>query len=333
MKLAIVGEAWGEHEEREGRGFVGPSGRVLNGLLRQVGINRDECLITNVFNLRPPRNDIDALCGPRGQAIPGYNFLRSGKYVRAEFQPELDRLFSELEKFQPNCILALGNTPLWALCKKTGIKKYRGTPLMSANGKWKVVPTWHPAAIMRQWNLRPVTLFDIDKAKRQAEFPELTRPRREIWIEPNLHDLKLFYDKYMRYVQDLSVDIETSNGQITEIGFAVSPGLAIVVPFYSRSAPGGNYWRTHAEEREAWRWVKDVLARHGAYGQNFLYDLDYLWRTMGIPVPKACDDTMLLHHALQPELEKGLGFLGSVYTDEPAWKFMRSDNETLKKED
>jgi len=42
---------------------------------------------------------------------------------------------------------------------------------------------------------------------------------------------------------------------------------------------------------------------------------------------------MLLHHAMQPEMEKGLGFLGSLYTNEPSWKFMRTDHDNLKKGD
>jgi hypothetical protein len=50
--------------------------------------------------------------------------------------------------------------------------------------------------------------------------------------------------------------------------------------------------------------------------------MQYLWRYAGIAAKKFCDDTMLLHHALQPEMQKGLGFLASVYTDELAWKFM-----------
>ena len=52
---------------------------------------------------------------------------------------------------------------------------------------------------------------------------------------------------------------------------------------------------------------------------------------MGITVPHAGEDTMLLHHSLQTEMEKGLGFFGATYTDEPSWKFMRLDN--LKKEE
>jgi hypothetical protein len=61
--------------------------------------------------------------------------------------------------------------------------------------------------------------------------------------------------------------------------------------------------------------------------------MNYMLRTVGIAARRMKDDTMLMHHALQPEMEKGLGFLGSVYTDEPAWKFMRAKHETLKKED
>ena len=43
----------------------------------------------------------------------------------------------------------------------------------------------------------------------------------------------------------------------------------------------------------------------------------------GYAVRNAAEDTMLLHHAIHPEMRKGLGFLGSLYTSEPAWKLMR----------
>ena len=65
--------------------------------------------------------------------------------------------------------------------------------------------------------------------------------------------------------------------------------------------------------------------------QNAQYDLTYLWQTWGVWVKNVAEDTMLLHHALQPELEKGLGFLGSAYTDVPAWKNMRKISEVARK--
>jgi len=45
------------------------------------------------------------------------------------------------------------------------------------------------------------------------------------------------------------------------------------------------------------------------------------------------EDTMLLHHALQPESLKSLGFLGSVYSDEGSWKQLRRGRTTIKRDD
>ena len=332
--IVIVGEAWGEAELEAGRPFVGPSGKLLRGVMRQAGLSPANAYLTNVFNLRPPKNDVENLCGPKSYAVPGYNYLRKGKYLRAEFQPELDRLFTELEEHDPNLIICLGATPLWAICKKQGIKKHRGYPMLSACGRWKVIATWHPAAVLRQFNLRPVLIADLTKAERESRTSELVRPRREIWIEPDLEDIQRFYDRHISGKDPaLSVDIETANGQITEIGFAPDPYHSLVIPFYSRDASSGNYWRSHGDEVRAWSWVRYLLEHYRSFGQNFSYDMLYLWRTVGIPCPRFSDDTMLLHHSLHPELEKGLGFLASIYTSEPSWKSMRTDNKTLKKED
>jgi hypothetical protein len=57
---------------------------------------------------------------------------------------------------------------------------------------------------------------------------------------------------------------------------------------------------------------------------------------MGIPLTQWTDDTMLMHHALQIEMKKSLGFLASIYSDELAWKFMvkhRIAGREGKKED
>jgi hypothetical protein len=47
----------------------------------------------------------------------------------------------------------------------------------------------------------------------------------------------------------------------------------------------------------------------------------------------AADDTMLLHHALFPEMLKGLGFLGSIYADTPEWKSIYAKGENLKRDE
>lgn len=344
VRIAVVGEAWGEQERLAQAPFVGPSGKLLNAWLAQAGIDRRECFVTNVFNLQPrPTNDVSNLCGPKAQGIPNMKPLSAGKYVRAEYKPELDRLWSELQTLSPNLIIALGATAVWALIRgQDSIKKTRGNVYhshimhRSQPTLIKVLPTYHPAAVLRQWTLRPVVLADLEKARRESEFPEVIRPHRELWIEPTLEDLGDFYERYIVrpewIAQPISVDIETARDQITEIGFAPDPQHAIVVPFVKRSGDG-NYWPTLRDELRAWKWVKHICENFSLLGQNFNYDMNYLWRYYGIRCPHAVHDTMLLHHSLQPEMEKSLGFLGSIYTNEPSWKFMRTDHSTLKAED
>lgn len=334
--ILIVGEAWGEEEAKQGKPFVGPSGSVLWSLLSQAGIERQGVHLTNVFNLRPQGNDVKNLCGKRAEGVKGYGPLQQHKYVRAEYAGELARLMEEVNRYNPTVIIALGNTALWALTKKSGIKRYRGAPLPThptcpLNRTYKVIPTWHPAAILRQWELRPIALADLTKARDESGFREIRRPRRLIYMEPTLDDLEDFEQKFMRGQPFLSCDIETKNRTITEIGFGLADGsAAIVVPFWKR--PNDNYWPDAESERQAWLWVKHICQTYQLVGQNFQYDMQYLYLTVGIPCPRFIGDTMLLHHSLQPELEKGLGFLGSVYTSEPSWKFMRSA-ATLKQGD
>ena len=330
-KLCIVGEAWGAEEEAAGLPFVGASGRFLNAVLAQVGIRRDECYVTNVFNLRPPGNNIEHLCGPKSEALRNFPPLK-GKWVRAQYQPELDRLFKEINDVKPNLILALGATAAWAILRSPNIGKTRGTTAAGYGG-YKVLSTYHPAAVLRDFSLRPIFYADLNKVKTEQAFPEIRRPRREIWVEPTLADLGGFYEKYIVPSPDLSIDIETVGDQVTCIGFAPSTDRALVVPFFDYRKPDVNYWPDAAHEVAAWQWVKRVCALDkNIVGQNFLYDMHFLWRRCGIPVLHARDDTMLLHHALQPEMEKGLGFLGSIYCSEPSWKIMRKET-TIKRGD
>lgn len=332
-KIAIVGEAWGEEEERQKLPFVGPAGRELNKMLAEAGINRADCFLTNVFNLRPtPKNDIVSLCGAKKEGIPGRTAIGPGKYIRAEFAPEIERLHNELREVKPNLIIACGGVAAWAILGQAGIRRIRGTVAPSTFGK--VLPIFHPAAILRDWSQRHVTVLDLMKAAREAEYPEIRRPRRQIWVDPGISDITRFYEQHMLPAKRCAVDIETAFGQITCIGFAPRPDIAIVIPFVDHRKPGNSYWATQEEEVFVWNLVRDYLHTPcEKIFQNGLYDLQWLWRLMGLTVPNAAHDTMLLHHALLPESPKALDFLGSVYTNEASWKLMRPKGKaTAKKE-
>jgi uracil-DNA glycosylase len=327
-KIFLLGEAWGEAEEQQHQPFVGPSGWILDGMLSQVGLHRKDCYISNVFNLRPkPSNDVKNLCGTKAEGIPGLPALTKGKFVLAKYAKELDRLYGEINKVNPNVLVALGATAAWALLHSTGIKAIRGSIAITApNNKlgrpYKVLPTYHPAAVARDWSQRPVTIADLDKAKRESETPSFCRPKRELWLYPTLEDLALFERTVILPAEDLGSDIETWQNQISCISFGTSKA-AIIIPFISELRPGKNYWPTIDEELEAWNYVRRWNGLRPLIFQNGMYDIQFEWRSFALPALMASEDTMLLHHAFQPEMEKGLGFLASIYTDEVSWKFMR----------
>jgi uracil-DNA glycosylase len=340
-KLALIGEAWGAEEERERTPFVGSSGYLLTQLLEEAGIARADCLLTNVFNLRPLHNKIENLCGPKNQALAGYPTIEKSKYIREEFAGELDRLGEELIEFNPNVIIALGNTALWALCGRGAISKVRGTTCYSTHTVqgFKVLPTYHPAAVQRQWELRPIAIADLIKGERESYYPDIRRLKREIWIEPSLEDLEAFYEKYIipRSIEqglELSIDIETAGTQITCIGFGY-PDVALVIPIFDQRRKSRSYWPSLSDERGARIFVLRILENPliRKLFQNGMYDIAFLLRSWGVKTFSATEDTMLIHHALQPESLKGLGFMASVYCDEGNWKDMRKHSTTIKKDD
>jgi uracil-DNA glycosylase len=353
--LMLIGEAWGENESRIQAPFVGHSGLELLRMLCDAKLltlstsdrgfisdfyrrgdpkaidsiwrlHADEFHRTNVFNIHPPANRLEYFCGPKDTRIPGYPPLLPSKYVQAGYQSELDRLGDEIMAADPNLIVALGNTALWALCGRTGVTKLRGTTTETTHlvSGFKLLSTFHPAAVLRQWELRPTTVIDLAKAGRENAFPDVRRPECEIWIEPQLDDIRSFIDEhvYTKGCRILSVDIETSGRRITCIGMSPSPSLALVIPFDDERRASGSYWPDLSAEIAAWKLVRSVLVDPTIpkLFQNGLYDIAFLWRSYGIGVRGCKEDTMLLSHALQPESLKGLAFLGSIYTDHGPWK-------------
>lgn len=362
--IIFVGESWSQSDAKIKAPFCGSSGvelaRMLNesGIIKLTSLDRElinkyyatndpelmrslwslhsEVYLTNVFNIYPERNDLEFFCGPKLEGIAGYPPLLKSKYVREEYEPELDRLCAEILHRDPNLVVCLGNTALWALAGRTGIMKIRGTTLLSTHtvADFKLLPTYHPSAVNRQWELRPTVIADFMKANREKEYGEIRRPARDIWIEPSYDDIVDYTERFIKRSDLLSVDIETSGSRITCIGFAPSASTAIVIPFDDTRAKDGSYWPTKADELKVWGLVRGILENPNPpkLFQNGAYDIAFLWRAYGIKTMGAQEDTMLLQHALQPEALKGLGYLGSIYSDEGSWKHMRKKDETIKRD-
>ena len=363
--IFLVGECWGEYEQRAHAGFVGPSGIELLRMMSEarliiltaedhsdisrfykrgdpqainaIWLRHPEFYRTNVFNHHPPANRLEYFCGTKKEGIPGYPALIKSGYVRAEFSNELDRLGDEILQRDPNLIIALGNTPLWALAGRTGVSKLRGTTRYTTHcvADFKLLSVYHPAAVLREWSHRPTSIIDFQKAIYESEYPEIRRPDCDIWIEPTLDDIETFINDYIIGCDLLSVDIETAGTRVTCIGFAPRDDIAIVIPFDDDRSANRSYWPTAADERRCWELVRRVVEdpEIKKLYQNGLYDVAFMLRAYGIASRGNTEDSMLCHHALQPEALKGLGYLGSIYTDFGAWKSERKVKETIKRDD
>jgi DNA polymerase len=340
FKIAVVGEAPGAEEVKKKIPFVGKAGQLLDQCLAKAGIRRSNCMFTNVFNIRPPGNAVDFFCAKKKEVGPGYRLLplSTGHYVKPEYLSHLDRLKEELEAARPNLVLALGNTPLWALCRVTGIGKYRGSVMTSTLVPGlKVLPTWHPAGVLRKYENKIELIIDLIKAEYESHFAEIRRQPRDIWIYPEIKDL--YEWQSLRAIEGglLSVDIETKSRKfISCIGFSFDSLCALVVPFWDPLRPGNSYWRTLEDELEVWDWVSYMLEEFPCdkMGQNFVaFDTWMMLASFGIFPRNILHDTMLEAHSQQPEMPKDLGFLTSIHCNEPAYKMFRPRGYWIEKRD
>lgn len=348
-KIMIIGEAPGKTEIEQGTPFVGASGQLLTDLLNEARIIRHDCYLTNVFLERPPENKLDAWCSSKKEAdilwkeaghegkYP-YKAISTGNYLHPERLSEVERLKQEIISVNPNLIIVLGNTPLWALTGKAGITSTRGTVVsvdIDGPRTYKVVPTFHPAYVLRKWDARLIVLADLVKAKIECDTPNIYRPERTLLIEPTIADIDEFIEEHLVPAEVFAWDIETKpkGGFITCIGFGTDKH-AICIPFYDTRKEHGSYWETHAAEVAAIKRIERILhLPQSKITHNGMYDIQWTWKHLGIYPKGEALDTQLLHHSMFPEMRKSLQLLGSLYTNEIAWKTLNPMHQTKGKKD
>jgi uracil-DNA glycosylase len=335
--IAFIGEAPSWDEELKGKPFTGPSGRLFNSLLRSAGIDREECLVTNVFSEKLPDNDVGNWCSNlRDARAGGFSDLApigASGFLQPAYRHHLDRLKGELEQCQPKVVVPLGGTALWSLTGSSNIGSVRGT-VTAATALLpgaKLLPTWHPTFVMKQFKFYPVVVGDLQKALQESKRDGIFLPTRELILAPTLDQVR---DAVPRLLDTdlLSVDIETAWGQITCIGFSPSPEYGICIPFVDRRNLSRSYWPTAEDEVRAWSYSRYILASDvPKLGQNFGgYDFFWLLEKYRLAVRNVKEDTRLIHHALFAELPKSLEFMQG-YGTQGAWKYMGKHKE--KKDD
>ena len=129
--LMFVGEAPGQQEDLEGLPFVGRAGKLLDQLLGEVGLRREDVFITNVLKSRPPGNRDPEL---------------------AEIDACKPYLHKQVELIEPRVICTLGNFSTKLLTRsQRGITSVHGRPQVHELGgrAVRVYPIYHPAAALR----------------------------------------------------------------------------------------------------------------------------------------------------------------------------------------
>ena len=295
--------------------------------------------IWSVLPTRPGDGKLESLCISKKEAeeIVGkgkypYNFIKSGKWLHPRYFGALEELKRKLEVAKPNLVLALGPLACWAMLGDARFTIHRGTCAEGLCGI-KTLPSYSPMTLMRDYSSIAILSADLMKAAREMQFPEVRRPKREVWVPETSEDLDLVCSE-LEQQSKLSLDIETipAYKQITCVGFGIGATKAIVFPFTDTRKPDGNYW-DWANELKAWAIIKKICKNPTIKKvlQNGVYDIQWLWRICNIPVFGFRNDTMILHHCLYPELQKSLGFMGSLYTNEGSWKLMRRFSEKEEK--
>ena len=150
-RVMFVGEAPGYWENKKGLPFVGRAGKVLDELLEEIGLNRDEVYITNIVKCRPPENR-----DPTEDEIKACS-------------PYLDR---QIDIIRPKVIVPLGRHSMGYILRKFGfepgpISKIHGKTFEAHTlfGKIVIMPMYHPAAALYKPPLREELRRDFAKLK------------------------------------------------------------------------------------------------------------------------------------------------------------------------
>lgn len=321
-RIMLVGEAPGADEEREGLPFVGASGQELNRMLHEAGIMRSECFTTNVVRIRPPANDISAFIPTKKKDVTSLHVPLRDKMVLPPVVEGYNQLLSEISLVKPEVIVALGNTPLWALTGNWGVTKWRGS-LLSGEGlspnPLTIIPTYHPAAVLRQWDWRAVAVADLRRAKKILDNGPPRRPDWRFILRPNFTQVSGVLQSLAARLGAgeelwLDLDLETKAGHIACCGISWSKTEAICIPFMVRENKEG-YWPPDEEASIIYQLYR--LFTHPKVKirwQNGLYDAQYIYRHWHF-IPRGVQDTMISQHALFVALPKSLAFQASMYAE------------------
>ena len=138
--LMLIGEAPGAEEDKQGEPFVGAAGKLLNKILAAINFDREDIYIANILKHRPPNNR-----NPKPE----------------ERKKSLPFLLRQIDLIEPKLILCLGKVAAQTLLDNNqSLSSMRGT-FHDFRGKYKLMATYHPAALLRHAKWKRPTWEDV----------------------------------------------------------------------------------------------------------------------------------------------------------------------------
>lgn len=317
-QICLVGEAPSFTEIKDNRPFCGPAGQLLDRCLHASGIMRSRCYITNVFEepVTKPKDDGSKIFSKDGVLLWTYKngFTEAG--MAASYNS-----FQRVRDCKANIIIPMGGPALTLCLDSRSVTKWRGSILPGGEqiNHRKILPTIHPSGALKgvyQW--RYLIVSDLKKAKRESAYPEIRPLARKLLIDPSFKESMDFLTKCYDH-KSFNTDIEVFQKQVDCFSLAVDDQEAMCIPLLD-----ANYESRFSlfEERQIWDMYARLIGDPDVekINQNIVFDLAALYQLNKIVPRGRIQDPMVAHSVMYPFLEKNLGTICSMTTDEPYYK-------------
>lgn len=294
-QIMLVGEAPGHREDDSGVPFVGRAGQLLDSMMEQAGLAREDIFITNAVSCRPPNN-----------RPPTKREMHACKYW----------LDAQITEVKPKFVGLLGNVALEQVLGIKGIKKLRGRPIEQDGITY--LPMYHPSYILRGDLVdMPIAIQDLRKLVEIRDFGGIPEERNlNVTIVDNWKKVETMLDALTGIT---SFDLETTGlypwaegAQIVTLGFGTSEAEFSIPIAHSEST-----WSKKELQLIVAR-ISEQLEHCVLVAHNGKFDA--LWMLVHFGVLWRVDfDTMLCHHILDENARHDLENLARVFLNAPDW--------------
>jgi uracil-DNA glycosylase family 4 len=289
-KIVLVGEAPGQEEDKRCENFVGASGRLLNSLLQEVGLSREDVRIINAVR-----------CATEGE---------NKKPTKNEIACCRTNLVDEIKEIHPNVIGCLGAVAMESVLKRTGITKLKNNIFVSDEFNAKIIPIYHPAYILRNPGeydtlLKGMRLIAEESgAKKKIERDKVPTKRLDVATSETIDKVLTKLNNVDAFVFDLETSsLSFLDARILCIALSWKSGLGITI----------KWDLLHQRHKER---LKDIfLSSKLKINHNLKFDLHIL-KAHGFEVKGPFFDTLIAASLIdENRTEKGLDALTLEYLD------------------